>query len=184
MRCFENTKNGALFKSELIFVVTNISKTYFVCLEVEMTENRGVTQLEAQVFLNLIRTEEELMGAVKALLKEQRLSAPQYNVLRILRGAGSEGLPCQQISERMVSRLPDITRLLDRLEGGELVTRERSPEDRRIVLARITVGGRAVLERLDEPMAELHGEQFSALSRQELLQLNALLRKVRATCSG
>jgi DNA-binding MarR family transcriptional regulator len=161
--------------------------TYIKRQEVTMTDRERAPEIEAkaprsletQVFLNLIKTEEEKSEGVRALLKAQGLSAPQYNVLRILRGAGGDGLGCQQISERMVTRLPDITRLLDRLESAGLVSRERGLDDRRIVRTRITDQGRELLLSLDAPVAELHRSQFAGLSREELLEFDALLEKAR-----
>src|ERR1700674_2592804 len=96
------------------------------------------TQLEAQVFVSLLRTADALARGAESLLKPTGLSATQYNVLRILRGAGKEGLACREVGCRMISRDPDITRLLDRMESRGLIARARGEEDRRVVKTRIT----------------------------------------------
>jgi DNA-binding MarR family transcriptional regulator len=142
-------------------------------------QGAGAAALEQEAFTNLVRTESEKMFELASLLKGHGLSDPQYNVLRILRGAGEEGLPCGEISNRMLTHLPDITRLVDRLENAGFVTRERPREDRRVILIRITARGLKLLGRLDEPVAGLHKGQFSGLTRKELQDLSRLLVKAR-----
>src|SRR2546426_9185122 len=97
---------------------------------------RPARGLENEVFLNLLRTADALLRDVEQILKAVELSQTQYNVLRILRGAGRQGLACQEIGERMLTRDPDITRLLDRLEARALVSRARGRADRRVVETR------------------------------------------------
>ncbi len=109
-----------------------------------------------------------------AVLKAEDLSATQYNVLRILRGA-PEGLPCGEIASRMITRDPDITRLLDRLEKRGLISRSRETKDRRMVMARITPHGLKLLGRLDEPVQETHRKQLGHLGRDRLRALTELL---------
>ena len=151
-----------------------------------MTRARGVRgqgrplPLEQRVFLELTKTQDQKLAALAALLKQHGLSGPQFNVLRILRGTGSEGLACHAVSERMLTRLPDITRLVDRLAAGGLVTRERGvPADRRCVIIHITRKGLGLLSGLDRPVVELHQAQFSSLSQNELRDLEGLLAKAR-----
>jgi DNA-binding MarR family transcriptional regulator len=110
--------------------------------------------------------------------REVGLSAPQYRVLRILRDAG-EPLSCTQIAERMVCRDPDITRLVDKLERSGLVARERSSQDRRVVLSRITPQGAELVAPLDARVGTLHNQIFSGLGEQELLDLGRRLRNLR-----
>ncbi|MFQ5747582.1 MAG: MarR family winged helix-turn-helix transcriptional regulator [Gemmatimonadota bacterium] len=130
--------------------------------------------------MDLVRTADRLMCDVVRLVQGAGLSEPQYNVLRILRGAGEEGLPCGRIAGQMLTRAPDVTRLVDRLEEGGLVRRVRPPgADRRIVLVRLTEAGRSLLDRLDEPVERLHRAQFDGLTRAELRELRRLLRRVR-----
>ncbi|MDQ3919835.1 MAG: MarR family transcriptional regulator [Acidobacteriota bacterium] len=107
------------------------------------------------------------------------ITAQQYNVLRILRGAEPEGLPTLTIAERMIERTPGITRMVDRLEAKGLVAREMRPHDRRCVYCRITKKGLSLLKLLDEPVEEFNRSAFRALSDAELKQLVALLKRTR-----
>jgi DNA-binding MarR family transcriptional regulator len=113
------------------------------------------------------------------VLKTEDLSATQYNVLRILRGA-PEGLPCGEIASRMITRDPDVTRLLDRLEKRGLISRCRETKDRRTVMARITPDGLKLLSRLDEPVQAAHRKQLGHLGRERLRVLTELLRAFRS----
>jgi len=133
---------------------------------------------EEAAFLELCRTTDLLSRRLADLLKAVDLSANQYNVLRILRGA-EEGLPCGEIGNRMITRDPDITRLLDRLEKRGLIERWRDTNDRRVVLARITLEGRELLARMDEPVREAHRKQLGHLGRERLRALTELLRLAR-----
>ena len=138
-----------------------------------------VTELPEQIaFVNLAKTYDRIRGQFAALFKEYGITEPQYNVLRILRGAG-ECLPCSQIGERMLTRVPDVTRLLDRLEARRLIGRDRDTEDRRVVLATITKAGLDLLARLDRPVDELHRATLGHMGRRELAQLSRLLMKAR-----
>lgn len=110
---------------------------------------------EEVAYLDLVRTVEMLSHPLAQLLKSEGLSPAQYNVLRILRGS-PEGLICGEIANRMVTRDPDITRLLDRLEKRKLISRSRSDKDRRVVLTRITPRGLELLAGLDQPVRETH----------------------------
>lgn len=119
------------------------------------------------------------MQAFERLFQEHGVSGPQYNVLRILRGHGGDGVPCLEIAKCMIHRMPDITRLGDRLEQAGLVERCRTREDRRVVLLKITAAGLDLLARLDSPVIELHKRQLSHLTPEELAELNRLLVKAR-----
>ncbi len=125
-----------------------------------------------------MRTADLLARAPAQLLKQHELSSNQYNVLRILRGA-PEGLLCGEIGDRMISRDPDITRLLDRLEKRGLIGRCREDPDRRKVLVRITPAGLALLARLDQPVCDAHRHQLGHLSGTQLRQLSRLLLAAR-----
>ena len=107
------------------------------------------------------------------------LSGSQYNILRILRGAGEDGLPCSEISERLVSRDPDVTRLLDRMEKRGLVVRGRWSADRRVVTARITKEGMELANRLDAPVIENHRRQLGHMKKKDLRALIDLLEVAR-----
>ena len=137
---------------------------------------------EESVFLDLLRTTDMLSRSLVGILKAEDLSANQYNVLRILRGA-LEGLPCGEIASRMITRDPDITRLLDRLEKRGLISRCRETKDRRMVMARITLEGLKLLSRLDEPIEEAHRKCLGHLGRERLRALTELLQAARAAVS-
>jgi DNA-binding MarR family transcriptional regulator len=133
---------------------------------------------EEAAYLELCRTTDMLSRRLSGLLKAEDLSANQYNVLRILRGA-PEGLPCGEIGNRMITRDPDITRLLDRLESRTLISRCREAKDRRMVMARITPEGLELLARMDEPVRSMHRQQLGHLGRERLLELTRLLQLAR-----
>ena len=128
--------------------------------------------------LELLRTVEFLSRRFAELLKKEDLSPTQYNVLRILRGA-PEGLSCGEIGNRMITRDPDITRLLDRMEKRSLISRARDDKDRRMVLTRITEEGLDLVGRLDEPIQEIHHSQMGHLGPRRLKALSDLLRVCR-----
>src|SRR5438270_8518649 len=134
---------------------------------------------EEVAFLDLLRTTDMLARGLAQVLKTEDVSATQYNVLRILRGA-SDGLPCGEIANRMITRDPDITRLLDRLEKRGLISRCRETKDRRMVMARIMPEGLKLLARLDEPVQEGHRRQLGHLGRERLRTLSELLRAARS----
>jgi DNA-binding MarR family transcriptional regulator len=134
--------------------------------------------LEQQVFINLMRTSDLLARGIEPVLKAAEVSPTQYNVLRILRGA-PEGLPCGEIGSRMISRDPDITRLLDRMEKRGLVSRCRETRDRRMVLTRITEAGLNLVSKLDAPVLDAHALQLGHLGQQKLKTLLALLQEAR-----
>jgi DNA-binding MarR family transcriptional regulator len=134
---------------------------------------------EEAVFLDLLRSTDMLSRGLIQVLKAEDLSATQYNVLRILRGA-PEGLPCGEIASRMITRDPDVTRLLGRLGKRGLISRSRETKDRRTVMARITPGGLKMLTRLDEPVQAAHRKQLGHLGRQRLQILTELLRLSRS----
>lgn len=131
------------------------------------------------MFLDLLRTTDMLSRGLVRVLKTEDLSSTQYNVLRILRGAG-EQIPCGEIARRMITRDPDITRLLDRLEQRGLIARGRESKDRRMVMARITGDGLKVLARLDGPIEATHRRQLGHLGKDQLQALTNLLGAARA----
>jgi len=133
---------------------------------------------EEVAFLDLARTADMLARPVVQLLKSEELSPTQYNVLRILRGS-PDGLTCTDVGSRMITRDPDITRLLDRLEKRGLISRHREEKDRRVVLTRITRAGLEFLERLDQPVLNLHRKLLGHLGPQRLEALARLLEACR-----
>jgi DNA-binding MarR family transcriptional regulator len=132
-----------------------------------------------QALLALLKTADRLKGFVAATIEPHGITAQQFNVLRILRGAEPEGLPTLTIAERMIERAPGITRMLDRLERQRLVARERRAGDRRCVHVRISRKGLALLESLDRPVDAADQAAFAVLGPRELARLTALLEKVR-----
>ncbi len=148
-------------------------------LQTEIMQQKRFESLEQEALLNLLRTADTLMQRITAVLKPFKLSHSQYNVLRILRGAGAAGLACREIAARMISRDPDITRLLDRLEKRRLVVRTRDEKDRRVVMVRITSEGLRILEQLDAPIEEVDRRQLEHLGERRLRSLIQLLEVAR-----
>ena len=136
--------------------------------------------IEAQVYVNMTRTQDELWNGFVPLLREHDLTHQQYNVLRVLRDGEPRGQACQALAERLIYRVPDITRLVDRLGSRGLVERARIEADRRVVLVRLTAKGADLLARLDRPIDDVHRGQLAHLTRRELNELNRLLLKARA----
>jgi DNA-binding MarR family transcriptional regulator len=130
---------------------------------------------EERLFLALLKTADALGQEAEQLTKSIGLTGTQYNVLRILRGAAPGGLACRGIGERMISRDPDMTRLLDRMEKGGLITRARQKDDRRVVKTQITEEGLRLLQKLDQPMKELHKKQFQHMATVQMKTLGDLL---------
>ena len=137
--------------------------------------------LSQETYLNLVRAYEALRYEFKVLFKQHGLSEPQYNVLRILRGAG-EPIQVTQVAERMLTREPDMTRLFDRLVKAGLVNRVRCEEDRRVVWMSLAPKGAALLKKLDGPSMEIHSRHFRCISVRKLRELNELLEAVVNEC--
>jgi len=148
-------------------------------LKDELKQSKPFPSLEVEAYLNLLRTADLLGRAATDILKVAELSEAQYNILRILRGSSPSALACGEIGERMISRDPDITRLLDRLEARGLVKRVRDEVDRRVVRARITEKGLQLTEKLTAPMLEMHKRQLQHLGAQKLQTLVDLLEQAR-----
>ena len=148
-------------------------------IQTEIQVSRSELEAEVEAFLNIQRTAELHIGQLTQLLRPHGLSHAQYNVLRILRGAGEEGLPCGEIANRMISRDPDITRLIDRMEQRGWVSRSRSAQDRRVVTVTAMPAALDVLSNLDEPVQELHRSQFALLDSERIATLVALLEELR-----
>jgi DNA-binding MarR family transcriptional regulator len=146
---------------------------------IQPTTQRRRGSREETMFLDLLRTCDLLQRRPAQLLKTEDLSATQYNVLRILRGS-PEGLPCGEIAARMITRDPDVTRLLDRMEKRALISRSRDNTDRRTVIGRIAPEGLKLLARLDEPIQEIHRKQLGHLGRKRFAALSQLLAAARA----
>ena len=148
-------------------------------LQAELRQRKPFSGLEHEAVLNLARTAAMLEHSTAETLKEHGLTPTQYNALRILRGAGGEGLCRNEVRDRLVARVPDTTRLLDRLSEMGLVVREREGDDRRFVRTRITRAGLELIQPLDEIMAALHRRQLGHLGRDKLRRLIRLLEEAR-----
>jgi len=148
-------------------------------LQAELKQKVPFTSREQEAYLSLLRTADALQASVEAMLKEFGLTGTQYNALRILRGAGPEGLPCSEIGERMITHDPDITRLLNRLEKRGLVRRARAKADRRVIFGKITAAGLRLLQKMDAPVEEHNREILKHVGQEKLAQLIELLELVR-----
>jgi len=145
----------------------------------EIRQNKPFELPEEEAVLNVHRTAEVLGQAMADFLRDYQLSHTQYNVLRILRGAEPDGATCSGIAERMITRDPDITRLLDRMETRMLVARERSREDRRVVITRITAAGLELVGSIDEPLRQFLRARMGSMDRQDLAGLIGQLEQLR-----
>jgi DNA-binding MarR family transcriptional regulator len=163
-----------------IFVVNEYYGFVAGKLQQEIHQTKAIRLLEEEAALNVVRTADVLMLAVGEALKPHLLSATQYNVLRILRGAGKDGASCKDIGSRMVARDPDITRLMDRLEQRGLLTRDRAREDRRIVTHRLSEAGLELVNALDGPIETVHRRTLGRMKPQKLRDLVGLLEEIRA----
>lgn len=145
----------------------------------EIRQQKPFASLEEEAFLGLLRTADQMQASLGEMLKPHDISPTQYNALRILRGAGAEGLACGEIGARMINRDPDITRLLNRLQRRGLVARSRGREDRRVMRARITASGLALLKTLDRPLEIFQRRLLGHLGEQRLQRLIQLLDAAR-----
>jgi DNA-binding MarR family transcriptional regulator len=145
-------------------------------------QTRPFRSIGQEAVIALALTSEAVRWPFQDLLaQEGDLTAQQFNVLRILRGAGADGLPTLEIADRMIERTPGVTRLLDRMERKGLVTRARSADDRRQVWCQITRQGRKILSGLDAPIDALDDRLFDALTKKETKTLIGLLNQLRTS---
>jgi MarR family transcriptional regulator, organic hydroperoxide resistance regulator len=149
-------------------------------LQHELRQNKPFRSDAQEAALGLMRTADLVRRLGTAVIEQHGITAQQYNVLRILRGAGTDGLPTLQIAERMVEQTPGVTRLLDRLEAKGLVRRQRCPKDRRQHLCWITDQGLSLLEKLDEPVDAATEAALKALNHDERIAFIRLLDAIRA----
>ena len=145
----------------------------------ELKKRKPFELLEQEAHLNLIRTADQLQIRFVRLFRTHGITVQQYNILRILRGEGRP-LPILDIAERMVTVVPGITGLIDRLEEAGLVERKRCDKDRRVIYVGVTARGLKILENLDRPVLDLHRKLLGHLPRAELKELIRLLEKVRS----
>lgn len=145
----------------------------------ETDRQQSSPNVHQEAFIALARTEAVLADGLDTVLGPQGLSITQYNVLRILRGAGKAGLCRNEIGQRLITRMPDVTRLLDRMEAAGLVSRVRSTEDRRLVNTTLTKAGRDLVDDLDTEINRVHKAQLGHLKDTELRALIELLNRAR-----
>jgi DNA-binding MarR family transcriptional regulator len=140
---------------------------------------RPFKSLEEEALLSIARTAAVIDHQFSETLKPHELTPTQYNVLRILRGAGETGLCRNEVGQRLVTKVPDVTRLLDRMEDAELIMRHRSSDDRRFVRTRITEKGWNLLEKIDRELPVIHQRQLGHMAAKKLRELVALLQEIR-----
>src|SRR4051812_17512107 len=145
----------------------------------ELKQNKPFSSTAEEALLSILRTNAVLLDELDRLLRPHGITTTQYNVLRILRGAEPSGLCRNELRDRMLTRMPDMTRLLDRMEEAGLVSRSREGEDRRMVLTRITKQGRKLVDELDAPVAKLHRSKLGHLTDAQLRSLSDLLTLAR-----
>ncbi len=148
-------------------------------LQEELKQTVPFSSREQEAYLSLLRTADALRSRVEAKLKEFGLTGTQYNALRILRGAGADGIPCSEIGERMITRDPDVTRLLDRLQKRGLVERSRGKQDRRVIYGKITAAGLKLLREMDAPVDKHGREMLRHVGQANLKLLIDLLQQIR-----
>lgn len=154
-------------------------------LKDEIKKRKPFDHPSEEAYLNVLRTHGVLLAEVEQVFKAFGISEPKYNALRILRGAkvngeyDGEGVPCLEIGARMVARVPDVTRLVDRLEADGLVARKRSERDRRVIYITITPKALDLLAEIDGPLMRLHSQQAAVMSQGEWKELSRLLVKAR-----
>jgi MarR family transcriptional regulator, 2-MHQ and catechol-resistance regulon repressor len=152
-------------------------------LQRELKKKRPFESAEEEALLNLWRTHDRFQIQFARFFREFGLTSSQFNVLRILRGEGKP-LPCLEIADRLITPVPAITGLIDRLEGMDLITRDRSTDDRRVVFVAIGPKGLDKINAMDAPLAALHKQMVGHLTRTELSELSRLLEKARSSING
>jgi DNA-binding MarR family transcriptional regulator len=152
-------------------------------LATTLKQNRPFASLEQEVHLSILRTASELSYAVDHFFRPFGITSSQYNVLRILRGAGTDGLCRNEISERMVTATPDMSRLLDRMEKAGWVTRKRAEEDRRQVSTHITKSGMELLARLEKPTGDFVTPLFAGATVSDLKTVLKVNDRIRTKLS-
>jgi DNA-binding MarR family transcriptional regulator len=156
-------------------------------LQTEIKQSKPFAGIEHEALLNIQRTSSFVVHTLQQLLRRHGLTESQYNVLRIMRGAGPDGLRCTEIGERMIARDPDVTRLVERLQRSRLVERRRDAKDRRVIYSRITDQGLKILEELDPEVDATSKAMFSHMTAEKLGVLIQLLEDVRegsGCCTG
>ena len=149
-------------------------------LQHELKKKRPFASLDQEVLLNILRTNDQLQIRLERLFRQFGLTSSQYNVLRILRGEG-QSLPITEIAARTITVVPGMTGVIDRLETAEMVRRDRSAEDRRVIYVEITPKALEVLAKLDKPLMELHAQMVGGLNDTEKRDIVRLMEKLRSS---
>lgn len=145
----------------------------------EIKQSKPFLNLREELWLNLSRTAAAVGHDLEQQLRPYGLSATQYNVLRILRGSGPDGLCQYEIGERLVAQVPDVPRILDRMERAGWIARERGTADRRMVMASLTMEGIRLVSEMDQPIVGMMNSLFRELTDEEMMQVNTLLTVAR-----
>lgn len=152
-------------------------------MESSSTKKRRATRrfdsLKQEAYLAIWRTYDRLRAIEDEMFSHWELTAQQYNILRLLRADMPQQVPTLSLVARLVSRAPDVSRMLDKLEARQLITRKRSEEDRRAVLVGITEAGLAIVDAIAEPLRQCHEQQLGHLNSAELKSLVDLLQRAR-----
>ncbi len=144
----------------------------------EIYQTKPFPTIEEELLVSLLRTTDVLNARFEQMIRPFYISMTQYNVLRILRGAGPDGRTCGEIGERMIAREPDVTRLLERMEKSGLIKRTRDTADRRVVVTRITSAGLKLLEEIDPKLREIDG-LLKPMGERKLESMLKLLDELR-----
>jgi len=173
--------NFCLTKIDYTLANSNVFVSILIMSQLteEIKQTKPFTSYGEEVWVNLSRTAAIAGHAVEQRLRPYGLSPTQYNVLRILRGAGVDGLVQHEVGSRLVAQVPDVPRILSRLENAGLIRRVRGTEDRRVVVATLTNAGMSLVNRLDEPMKQVHLGLFPGMQEKEMERLCELLELAR-----
>jgi DNA-binding MarR family transcriptional regulator len=153
-------------------------------LKAEIAQERPFASDEEEALLNVMRTSDCLQRAFQRRTRDWGVTSTQYNVLRILRGAGAQGLTCSAIGDRMITAEPDITRLLARLKVMKLIRQQRDKHDRRVVWTHISAAGLELLGNMDAEITRVPRDLLGHLDRKDLSELIRLLELARKNCSN
>ena len=161
---------------------TGARELTMAALKQEIAQERPFSSVEEEAFLNVMRTSDCLQRAFQHRTREWGITSTQYNVLRILRGAQPQGLTCSAIGDRMITAVPDITRLLARMKPLKLIKQQRDKRDRRVVWTQISAAGLELLSKMDAVITRTPRELLGHLDREELGEFIRLLELARKNC--
>lgn len=152
-------------------------------LKQEIAQQRPFSSVEEEALLNVLRTSDCLQRAFVRRTRHWGITPTQYNVLRILRGAQPQGLTCSEVGERMITAVPDITRLLGRMKTQKFIKQQRDKKDRRVLWTQISAFGLELLSKIDPEITQIPGELLGHLDRTELAEFIRLLELARKNCN-